>query len=124
VAGFVRFLKNRVSFLFNDTNSNSDYIASNDRTNNELERLWKEEVMDQHKVLPQNLLGVAEENHKKPQSGYPASGPRFEPEVSRKRSRSANNSATTFGLKFLGQCSQHSCWVSLQSDILPLGVPF
>jgi hypothetical protein len=38
-----------------------------------------------------------EENHEKPQSGQPVSGPRFEPGTSWIQSRSANHSTTTFG---------------------------
>jgi hypothetical protein len=34
--------------------------------NNELERMWKEEVVAQFKVLYQNLSGGTEENHQKP----------------------------------------------------------
>jgi hypothetical protein len=51
--------------------------------NNELERIWKEAVMDGLiKVLSQHLLGGTEVKHKKPQSGQPVSWPRCEPRTS------------------------------------------
>jgi hypothetical protein len=37
--------------------------------NDELERMWKEAVMAEFKVLSWNLPGRTEENHEKPQSG-------------------------------------------------------
>jgi hypothetical protein len=49
------------------------------------------------KVLFRYVPGGAKKNHEKPQSGYPVSGPRFEPVNSQIRSRSVNNSTTTFG---------------------------
>jgi hypothetical protein len=65
---FILFIYN----LFNDAFSSTDYILSNERmtVNNELERMWKEAVVAQFKVLSQHLLGGGtEENHKKLQSG-------------------------------------------------------
>jgi hypothetical protein len=50
--------------------------------NNELKRMWKEVVMAKFKVLSQHLPVGTEENHEKPQSGQPVSGPRFEPGTS------------------------------------------
>jgi hypothetical protein len=49
----------------------TDIVALNKRlmVNNELERLWKEVVVVCCKVLSQNLRGVTEDNHGKPQSG-------------------------------------------------------
>jgi hypothetical protein len=38
--------------LFNDAVSSSDYIALGGRINNESERIWKETVAEQFKVLP------------------------------------------------------------------------
>jgi hypothetical protein len=57
--------------LFNDAFSISDYIASNKRmiVNNELERMWKETVVAQFKVLSRHLPGGTEGNHEKTQSG-------------------------------------------------------
>jgi hypothetical protein len=40
----------------------------------ELERIWKEAVMTQFKVLSQHLPGETDKNHKKPQSRQPVSG--------------------------------------------------
>jgi hypothetical protein len=37
--------------------------------NNNLERIWKEAVLAQFKVLSRHLPGSTEENHKEPQSG-------------------------------------------------------
>jgi hypothetical protein len=37
--------------------------------NNGLERMWKEAVAAQFRVLPQNLPGGDEEDHDNPQSG-------------------------------------------------------
>jgi hypothetical protein len=42
----------------------------------------KEVVMASFKLLSQNLHGGTEENYSEPQSGYPVSGPRFEPGTS------------------------------------------
>jgi hypothetical protein len=72
-------------------------IASNDSTflSNELERIGSDRASC--KALSRNLPGGTEENHERHHSEHPVSGPRFEPGESRKRSRSANRLATTFG---------------------------
>jgi hypothetical protein len=54
--------------LFNDAVSSSDCIASNDRMNNELEKIWKEGIVAKFMAIPRNLRGGTEENHKNPQS--------------------------------------------------------
>jgi hypothetical protein len=50
--------------------------------NDELEKIWKEAVMAYFKVLSWHSPGGTEENHDKPQSEQPDSGPRFEPGTS------------------------------------------
>jgi hypothetical protein len=42
--------------------------------NNELETMWKEAVMAAFKVISWHLPRGTEENHEKPQSGYPVFG--------------------------------------------------
>jgi hypothetical protein len=51
--------------VFNNSSSKSDYIISKDKmiVNNELERIWKETVVVQFKILPQHLPEMTEENH-------------------------------------------------------------
>jgi hypothetical protein len=51
--------------FFNDIVSISDCIVSNGRmmANNELEKMWKKEVMASFDLLPQHLPGGTEENH-------------------------------------------------------------
>jgi hypothetical protein len=61
--------------------------------NNELERICKEAVEAQFKILSWHLPGGTEESHEKPQSGKPISGSTFEPRTSRIRSRSDNHSS-------------------------------
>jgi hypothetical protein len=65
--------------LFNDTVSISDCIASNDRTNNELERIWKEALVVQLKAIS---LHLSEKKITKNPSRQSVSGPRFEPRIS------------------------------------------
>jgi hypothetical protein len=50
--------------------------------NNELERIYKEAAVVKFKVLSLQSARGTEENHEEPQSGYPGSGLRFEPETS------------------------------------------
>jgi hypothetical protein len=52
--------------------------------------------MSQFKVLSWNLPGRTEENYEKPQSEYLVSGPRFEPGISRIRSRRVSHSTAMF----------------------------
>jgi hypothetical protein len=47
--------------------------------NNELERIWKEDVVAQFKILAQHLPGRTKKSHKRTQSGMLVSGQRFEP---------------------------------------------
>jgi hypothetical protein len=54
--------------LFNDAFSWWEYIASNGRTNNELNRMLKEGVLAQFKVIFQKCPGATEENYQKPRS--------------------------------------------------------
>jgi hypothetical protein len=57
-----------VSSLFNDTVRNSEYIESNDfLIMNELERMWKETVVDYFKVLYMYLLRWIEGKYEKSQ---------------------------------------------------------
>jgi hypothetical protein len=102
--------------LFNAAFNISDYIASNERmiVNNELERMWKEAVVAKFMVLSRHLPGGTKENHEKPQSGQPVSGPRIEHGTSRIRSRSANHSTTTFGFY---ACSYHTKWKAASGRI-------
>jgi hypothetical protein len=65
----------------------------NDRLISELERIWKKETMVTYfKALHRHFHGDTEENYEKSRSGYPVSGPRFEPRNSRLQSRSTNHS--------------------------------
>jgi hypothetical protein len=41
--------------VFNDAVNSSVYIVLNDRMNNELERIWKEEVVSKFKLLLRQL---------------------------------------------------------------------
>jgi hypothetical protein len=65
--------------------------------NNELERVWGDEVVAYFKVISRYLPVDIKENHEKPQSEYSVSEPRFESGTSRIRSSSVNHSTTTFG---------------------------
>jgi hypothetical protein len=49
--------------------------VSNNRKNNELERMWKEEVVTYFKLPSQYLPGGTLVNHGKPQSRQPSPGP-------------------------------------------------
>jgi hypothetical protein len=64
--------------LFNKTVSSSEYIASDNRKNG-LERIRKEAVVAQLKVLPRTFLKILRNNNDKTQSGLSFSRPRFEP---------------------------------------------
>jgi hypothetical protein len=50
--------------------------------NDELEMIWKEAVVAYVEALFRHLTECNEENHGKPQSGQPVSGPIFEPSTS------------------------------------------
>jgi hypothetical protein len=53
--------------------------------NYELGKMWKKAAVAQFEILSRHLSGRTKENHKKPQSGYPVSMPRFETGTSRIR---------------------------------------
>jgi hypothetical protein len=71
--------------------------------NDELEMMCKEAVVAEFKVLSQHLPGGTDE---KSWSGYPVSGPRFEPETSRIRIRIVNHATTMLGV--IGSCEHGS----------------
>jgi hypothetical protein len=54
------------------------------QVNDKLEKMLKEAVVA-------NLFGGTYKNREEPQSGYPVSGPGFEPDTSRIRSRIVNS---------------------------------
>jgi hypothetical protein len=87
-----------VCSLFKGADSSSDYTASNCRmtANDKLERKCKEAVVACFNVLYKHFLGGTEGNYEIPQLEYQVFSPRFEPETSRIRSRSANYLITTF----------------------------
>jgi hypothetical protein len=72
-----------VCCLFNDAVSISDYIASNGRMNNELERIRKEWLRSNFRYCTRNLHGGTGENHERFQSKEILSGPRFQLGTSR-----------------------------------------
>jgi hypothetical protein len=51
------------------------------------------------KVISRNSLGGTEENYENLNQGSRSPDPRFEPGISRIRSKSVNHSTTTFGMK-------------------------
>jgi hypothetical protein len=57
---------------------------------NEFERICKKAAVTKFQLLSKHLPGETDENHEKPQSEYPVSGLRFEPELSGLLSGSAN----------------------------------
>jgi hypothetical protein len=61
-------MRQLISGLLSDAAISSDYSASNGGLINELERTWKEAVVDEFEVLSKHLAEKAEENHKKPQN--------------------------------------------------------